>query len=291
MKWLILQSDGQHKGQDGWEPNWFLRECYAIKHALEANDQVADIWGLRHDNYGIQPNFESYDYIFCVENYEFDWLPDLSKIKNPKKLQWIIDLHCQNPEVYSRISKNVDIVLHSTKILLPDYEKNNLQSLHFWFPNAVDDRFFYDRNSEKTIDLCFVGSKNVARIEIIERLEQELGMKYFFATGEKMLEIISSTKVHFNKNIGVDANYRIFETIGLGSCLVTNYDSSLCDLGFIDNKNVIMYDNADQAKEKIHKHLYDGTWQDIARHGHQLSLQHTYKCRIADLLNKLQKLL
>ena len=35
MKWLILQSAGEHDGSDGWEPNHFPRECFAVADALK----------------------------------------------------------------------------------------------------------------------------------------------------------------------------------------------------------------------------------------------------------------
>lgn len=287
MKWLIIQSDGAHKGQDGWTPNWYLRECYAIQYALVQNNQEADIWGLRHPNYSHIPEFGSYDVIFCIENYETEWLPNLSLVNGPKKIQWIIDLHCQRHECYGKISRDMDIVLHSTKSLMKDYSKLYSNAKHLWFPNGVDDRYFYCRNKEKTIDISFVGSKNQSRKEFVERLESEIGLKYYFATGQDMIDIISSSKIHFNKNISVDMNYRIFETIGLGSCLITNYDDILSEMGFIDGKNVITYKTYDEAKDKIISCLSDENWKSISESGNKLSKEHSYIARIKELLNKL----
>lgn len=284
MKFLIIQSDGEHKGQDGWTPNWYLRECYAIQHALVQNGQEADIWGLRHGNFEHLPDFESYDALFCIENYETSWLPDFQDIRKPIKLQWIIDLHCQDKSNYSKISSGMDIVLHSTKSLIDEYEEAHKGLSHVWFPNGVDDRYFYPRNIEKKIDIAFVGSKNPSRKEFIERLESDIGLKYFFATGQDMIDIVSSCKIHFNKNIGVDKNYRIFETIGLGTCLVTNYDDILDHMGFVDGENVILYNSYEEASRKIRQYLDNGKWESISNGGRELAKSHSYSNRISELL-------
>lgn len=287
MKWLIIQSDGEHKGQDGWTPNWYLRECYAIQHALIQNSQEADIWGLRHANYSQTPDFGSYDVIFCIENYETGWLPDLSSIKGTQKIQWIIDLHCQSYECYGKISKDMDLVLHSTRSLIDEYAKIYSNARHVWFPNGVDNRYFYCRDKEKTVDVSFVGSKNPSRKEFIERLESEVGLKYHFATGQDMIDIISSSKIHFNKNIGIDMNYRIFETIGLGTCLITNYDDTLNEIGFVDGENILIYNDYSEAREKILSCLADGSWESIAKAGNEFSKNHTYSNRIKRLLEEI----
>lgn len=284
MKWLIVQSDGEHKGQDGWTPNFYMRECYAIKHALQHNGIAADIWGLRHDNYQNKPDFESYDYILCIENYEMGWLPDFSKIKKPFKVQWIIDLHCQKWSNYDIISKNMQIILHSTKNYILDYSSIYNKSEHIWFPNGIDDRHFYNKNMQKNIDICFVGSKNENRKTFVENLEKDIRLQYFFATGSDMIDIISSSKIHFNKNIACDINYRTFETIGLGTCLLTDYNPYLLDLGFIDMYNCLIYRNYDECVNKYKYAISDDNYKIIASNSQKLVENNTYTARVRDLL-------
>jgi len=288
MRWLIIQSDGEHKGQDGWTPNYYLRECYAIQYALQQNSQEATIWGLRHDNFNDRPDFESYDIIFCLENYETAWLPNFEHIRKPLKMQWIIDLHCQKWQNHDVISKHMDYILHSTKSLLNEYAKLYNRSKHLYFPNGIDSRFFYNRNSPKDIDLCFVGSKNPSRKELIERLEREHQLVYRFATGTDMIDLISRTKVHFNKNISCDINYRTFETIGLGSCLLTNYDENLLELGFVDKVNCLLYNSYEDCVEKIRYGLTDENYVKISRNAQELIPTNTYMHRVSQLLQQLK---
>lgn len=284
MKCLIIQSDGEHKGQDGWTPNWYLRECYALQHAFYANSIDCDIWGKRHSNYNNLPDFNRYDIIFCIENYEIDWLPDLSQYKKPLKIQWIIDLHCQDASIYYSIGANYDLILHSTKCLIESYEKM-VNKRNLWFPNGVDDRYFVTKNCNKTVDLGFVGSKNASRKDFLENLQQQVNMQYYFATGVDMINLISSFKIHFNKNIGVDINYRTFETIGLGTCLLTNYNPDLEALGFIDNHNCLLYTDFESAIEKYHYALKDEVWREIGHNASILAQKNTYVNRVKQLLN------
>lgn len=283
LKWLIIQSDGSHKGQDGWTPNWYLRECYSIKHALKQNGIDSDIWGSGHDNFLIMPNFDEYDSIFCIENYDFSWLPNLSSVKCPK-IYWTIDLHCQDMSIYANVIRDFDIVLHSTKSLIPLLKNVSSNKKHIYFPNGFDDRYFRKNSVTKTRDFVFVGSKNPARKEFIERLERDCSLNYFFATGQDMIDIISSSKIHFNHSISCDVNYRNFETIGLGCCLLTNKLDELQDLGFVDGENCLLYDSYEEAVEKYREAIRNNLWIDIGKKSLLLAEKHSYSCRVKELL-------
>lgn len=287
MKWLVIQSDGYHKGQDGWTPNWYMRECYSIKYALEKNGETCDIWGKGHNNFSNRPNFEEYDVIFCIENYDFTWIPRLSHVKC-LKIYWTIDLHCQDLGVYSNATRDFNVVLHSTRRLIPLLERISPDKKHVYFPNGYDDRYFKKYSIPKTRDFVFVGSKIQCRKDFIERLENECGMNYFFATGRDMIEVISSAKIHFNQSISCDVNYRNFETIGLGTCLLTNRLEELEHLGFKDGANCLMYDSYEEAVIKFRKSISDGSWTDISNAGLSLSERHTYTQRIKEMIASLK---
>lgn len=285
MKVLIIQSNGEHNGSDGLTRNDYLRECFSIEYAFKCNNHTVDIWGKRHNNYNEKIDFNNYDMIFCIENYELDWIPDLSKFKNPIKVYWMIDLHCRGIEPYKDIIKQFDIILHSTKSLIDNFNilKNKK---NIWFPNGVDDRYFYRRNLHKKYDLAFVGSRHPSRNNYINLLIDKYNLLYKFATGSDMIDIISYSKIHFNKCIGVDINYRIFETIGLGSCLLTNYNKELEELGFIDEYNCLLYKNIKECENKINKYIHK-EYVDIAYNGNVLSLKNNYINRIKDFLLKI----
>jgi spore maturation protein CgeB len=280
MNWLIIQSAGQHDGSDGWTQNAHLRECFALQNGIFENGYSCDIWGKRHPNFNTPPDFNSYDIIVLLENYEWEWVPDLSKFNSPLKLHWIIDLHCQNP--YVDWSKQCDVVLHSTKSLIPAYEVQCPMQKHIWFPNAVDNKNFYPAPAVKKIDCCFVGSPH-NRIEFISALK----IPQYFKTGIDMVNTIRETKIHFNKSISSDVNYRCFETIGLGTCLLTNHIPEMTELGFKDGDNCIFYDSLEECSDKLKYYLTADRYINVAKGGEQLSKKHTYAKRISTVLGQI----
>lgn len=289
MKWLIIQSDGEHKGQDSWSPNWFLRECYSLQHALIVNGESADIWGLRHLNFAETPDFNSYDAVLMVENYEMDWLPDFSRITHPLRIQWLIDLHCHSWNGYLQAAQNMDTFLHSTSFHIAEFKrKEGGFKKHLWFPNAVDDRYFESQNQERNQDIVFIGGKSPSRVRILERMEKETGMFYGYGiTGVPYIRALQRAKIGFNKNIAQDINYRTFEVLACGACLLTEIDPDLAELGFKDGENCVLYRSEDEAVARAKEILADGSWSRIGQAGMELARKHTYVERIKYLLTKL----
>lgn len=291
MKVLIIQSDGEHKGQDSFCRNDYLRECWALKHGFLANGiKDVTVWGKRHKNFKSKIDFNSFDLIFVAEQYDIEWVPDLSKITKPKKLHWLVDLHCLGPKHYRKISENCDVVLHSTRSLISKYRETVPNKKHVWFPNAVDDRFFnfahysHRKPVEKTEDFIFVGSDLQERRDVVNYAKKEAGLKTMFKTGEDMINAINGTKVHFHKSMFDDVAYRNFETIGLATCLMTNHISEMDDLGFKDGVNCLMYKNKEEIKDKLQNALENNRYHSIGMGGFVLSSAHTYRQRIRNLI-------
>lgn len=281
MNCLIIQSAGVHDGMfDTWTANHYLRECHALAFAFQELGITPTIWGLRHANFYNLPKFDSFDIIFTLENYEMSWLPPTAWFGNALKVAWIIDLHVEPIDRYLAY-QSYDIILHSTKSLIPKAMGFIPNAKHLWFPNCVDKRYFdLLYSTEKTIPVLFVGKKR----PMIEDLVKDVGLEYHFATGLDMIKLISSAKIHFNSNIGVDINYRTFETIGLGTCLVTNNSKELRELNFVDGVNCITYNCYEDAVYKIKWLLDTGAWYEIGRAGNNLSKKHTYTERIRSIL-------
>lgn len=289
MNILIIQSAGEHDGvRDKWAPNHYLRECLSLQHALNTTGHKADVWGKRHKNFKEHIDFNAYDVLICIENYEGGWLPDFSKLRKPLKIQWCIDLHCGGRGICQQISKDMDIILHSTESLIKGYRKQFPKQKHIWFPNAFDSRYFKPLNLKRDIEIGFVGTAGIRpeRKQWINNLKKDVGLNSCFATGEDMIERISRMKIHFNKSISVDVNYRNFETIALGTCLLTNYLPELEKLGFKDNVNCLFYMSYDECIEKIKKSLKENSWREMGEESLKLSEQHTYIQRVENILLK-----
>lgn len=277
MKWLVIQSDGQHA------ENRNFRECHALKYAIEGLGYTCDVWGLRHQDFGNIPYFESYDVIFCAEQYEFDWLPDFTKIRKPIKIQWIVDLHVHRN--YEKIASGFNISCHATRKLMAEYPC----SKNVWFPNAVDERYFFKkyRRHKREIDIGFVGSLSEERRKWIDDFRKQLALKDSQEKGDSMISDIRNMRIHWNKNASCDINYRTFETIGLGTCLLTNFDEDLFKLGFIDDFNCLMYRDINEAMQKAWEAVHLQEWWEIGLNGNDLSKFHTYRNRIHNLIKEL----
>lgn len=279
MKILIIQENGRH------DKNRNYRECFALQRGFTKKNIHCDVWGLGHNNFKDNIDFNSYDLIINLENYGDGWEPNLSNV-TCKKMLWSIDAHVRGEEPFLNeyYRGKYDILLHSTK----DYVN---ESFKIWFPNAFDDTLIYPKNTEKKYDVGFCGSL-LNRQSYINLLSQNFNFIHDnFVIGDSMVNSINSYKIHWNRNLSNDINYRSFETIGCGVPLITNYNYQYEELGFIDGINVMMYKNNDEMILKIKQLLSDNELREsIGKTGLELSKQHTYEKRCETLINLYNKL-
>lgn len=282
MRFLIIQENGRH------EISKHLRECNSLQRALLFHGVLCDVWGLGHDNYGNKPNFNSYDVIINLENYDTGWVPDLSEFNKPLKLVWAIDSHCQGKDYYSNIFNRGKYykVLEATKYYV---DKDRV-----WFPNCYDSDFITPiPNIEKNILVGFCGNycNRKPLFDYVKNRVPEFSLD-MDVRGFNMIKTINSYKISFNKNIFNDINYRNFETLGCGSCLLTNHDQQYGELGFKENVHYITYNSKEEAIDKIN---YLKNNQDlidkISKDGHNFALKkHTFKNRAKSLISYVNKL-
>jgi len=274
MKGLIIQEASS-------TPECFeFRESLCIQRAFKYHGVDVDVWGMGFDNFFARPNFNDYDFILNCENYDSGWVPDLSLFSKPFKMLWSIDAHCRGIDVFEREFQrgNYNILLHSTKNLVTN-------SHHYWWANSFCDEKIKKLDLEKEHWLSFVGNY-VNRKPIIDMLESEHGLKKFISVrGDDMVKEINKSYIHFNMNISIDLNYRHFETIGCGTCLLTSYSSMAEELGFIDGENVIFFKSTQDLHDKLnfYKNKKDKV-KKIADNGYELSKKHSYKKRVLNLI-------
>jgi len=279
VKFLIIQENGRHiKNRD-------FRECFSFQRSLLKNGCQCDVWGKGHENYNQMPNFNSYDVIIDMENYDTGWVPSLLNIR-AYKIIWSIDAHVRGMQYYTdKFKKNhCQLILQATQ----DFLTHNYMSI--WFPNCFDNTLIEPRETTKRADIGFCGNI-VNRQDYLNFLSKNFNFKSdIFVIGKDMVNAINSYKVHFNKNIGKDVNYRNFETIGCRIPLVTDYNSQYAELGFFDGINCMIYKSLPELKEKITILLSDEKLRNnIALEGYNLSKLHTYDVRVAWLLKYLRE--
>jgi hypothetical protein len=279
MKILLIQENGRH------EKNKNFRECFCLQRAFIKLNHDCDVWGLGHSNFNEKINFNEYDLIINLENYGNGWEPNLSEIKS-KKFLWSIDAHSKGEQPFNIEFERgkYDLLLHSTK----DFVN---QDYKIWFPNAFDDTLIYPKKIEKKCDVGFCGSM-LNRKLILDILSKKYNFIHDnFVIGDNMVDAINSYKIHWNKNIANDINYRNFETLGCGIPLVTNYNHQYDELGFINMENVVFYNNDEEMYSSLQLLLDDEELRlRIANNGFELSKQHTYEKRCEFLINLYNKL-
>jgi spore maturation protein CgeB len=264
---LIIQENGRHDG------NRVYRECFCLQRACRYHNINADVWGLGHNNFNQTPDWESYDLILNIENYdETGWVPSLSSVKT-KKFLWSIDAHVKGLQSYLDTFENgkYDLILQST----PEFILDNRS---VWFPNAYDDDLIHPLNIEKNIDIGFCGNINNrgGLLQLIPNIKLDT-----MVIGNEMVKAINSYKVHFNANISIDINYRNFETIGCGTCLLTSYNKHYEKLGFKHGHNCLIYSNVQEMLDNIQMLLNNQDLRfKIEEHALELASFHTYKQRV-----------
>lgn len=250
MKILIIQEAGRH------ESNKNFRESLNIHRSLSMIEGIeSKVWGLNYPEFSkpfsVLENWA--DVILIIENYTSNWIPidDICKSKK-LKIFWSIDSHCVL-EQHKNLCKilNINILLNSTESYLSHFD--NLVNKSFWFPNAYPDDLIYPMNSEKIYNVGFCGNV-LNRGNYIDFLNKFSIKKDIFVIGDEMVKSINSYKIHFNKNISNDINYRTFETTGCKTLLLTNYTPNLEKLYNI-GEEVVVYENFQDLEEKINYYL------------------------------------
>jgi hypothetical protein len=245
------------------------------------------VWGLGHDNFNtpFQQIIKDVDVIILLENYDSNgWLPDLSNI-NKLKIFWSIDSHMVLMNHITTVVKNkIDIVLNA----IESHQNYFKTSKTFYFPNAYPSDLISPIDGvDKNIFLGFCGSL-LNRSEILDKLENNFGIKKdIWKLGNEMVKTINGYKIHFNKTLSNDINYRIFETMGCNTLMLTNSTENI-NTFFNDMENIVIYNDETELFEKLNVLSSDNDLvKKISNSGYELvKNNHTYDNR-ADVLLKL----
>lgn len=228
---MILQSHGKH------EANWQYRECECLARALIRYGIDVRIYG---PGYELDFDFAWPDGIVILQNYELGWIPDLSQVKKPK-LFWSIDSH-------RVLGEHIDFAQRNNidKTLCAVYGHNEKFRGGVWFPNAYPVDLIYPCASKK-YDVGFCGRILPQRVRQLQQVQKEVDIHIDeWVLGDSMVAAISSYLLHWNFNYSNDINYRTFETMGCGTCLITNRTPGIEKL-FTSGKNILLYSTASEC--------------------------------------------
>lgn len=308
MNMLIIQENGRHA------KNRYFRECFALQSALQRLGWAVDIWGLGHPEFpclafaetgpaaqvagsgesGVNqmPDFNAYDVILNLENYdEIGWVPTLADVK-AYKIMWVIDAHVRGMAPYRQLylRDHYDLMLHSTRDFIVGEADARIKQNSVWFPNCLNDALIHPMDVEKKYAIGFCGNI-VNREPYLSFIESSFLLKRdIFVIGADMVRAVNSYQLHFNKNIANDINSRNFETLGCKTMLLTNANPQYGDLGFVDGENCLIYHDHSELRDKIHYALdHPQQREQIAENGYALSRRHTYDERAKALVALLER--
>lgn len=297
MKIIIIQEAGRHL------QNKHFREALSYKRAFLGIGVEAKIWGLGYDNFStpFEEISKNYDTILLLENYDTGWVPDLSKYKNHLKAQISIDSHCNLGHLVGVCERHgIQVHLGATKSYLHHFQKPG--RLCHWLPNCYDDTLIYPMPEvDKNIPVGFCGNyATPERKNWVRSLVRDIGLKadvfqdddgvHYEHIGEGMVRNLNSYKIVVNRSISDDLNYRLMESLGTKSFLLTNNVPNLSDL-FDIGKHLITYDSYQDLIEKV---LYYSEHEEerlaIAEAGYQhVKETHTFVDRSQEILDVIKE--
>ena len=136
-----------------------------------------------------------------------------------------IDSHGK-PDFHRDICVDFDMVYYAPKNYGHLFDLTQSE----WMPLAVDTtRYRPDLTVEKEIDVCFIGrvGQNTLRADAIGKLreiEKKHNLKVVIgeAWHDQMIDILRASRLSFNFHAKDDLNYRFFESLACGTCLITD---------------------------------------------------------------------
>ena len=159
----------------------------------------------------------------------------LSQLSNPPKVDKIIfagqiirdsSVHIEREKLLIEISKLIDLEIYS-----PSYEFGYLDEL-------------------KSIIKFFIGRKNKLQLLVNPTLKKLMHPPAF---GMEMYNLLESNlyvlNIHADSSPVYASNMRLFESPGVGACLITDYKKNLIEL--FNEDEVVVYKTPEDLKEKL----------------------------------------
>ncbi len=202
---------------------------------------------------------------------------------------YLIDSHL-NLEIHLEWAKHFDFVFIAQLEYVPIFrERSNPNT--FWLPLAADETVHAKRSNVKKYDVGFVGSINSSihnrRKNLLDKINSYVPVAYKRCFDSEMAEFFSESKIVFNNAIKNDLNMRVFETLSIGSMLLTDRTiGNGQEEMFKDGEDLVVYED-DEIVEKVKYYLeHDEEREKIARRGYEIShAAHTYFHRVEELLD------
>lgn len=289
--------------------NSFRRIANTITVGPKVNNEILTNWNLLE----VSSNLKNLD-------LDFGWQPDfnliaphLNNTNKPDLFIWIesvgghspqnlkalnvptacylIDSHVNLTE-HLNIAKNFDFVFIAQLEYVKDFTAAGIQNV-YWLPLGADKMLHRNYDKSKKYNVGFVGSINSQfhsrRQELLNKINSEIPVSYKRCFLDDMVNHLAESKIVFNNAIKNDLNMRVFETLSIGSLLLTDKTfGNGQEIMFKNNEDLVEYDD-DEIVEKAKYYIQnDSERERISKKGNEICLNaHTYDHRAEELLNVL----
>lgn len=193
---------------------------------------------------------------------------------------------------HEKASKGFDAILVDA-LPLSDFEDIGVPVIRFNY--CVNDLIFYNQHLERDIDISsHMIWRGGARKDLkqwlndfckIQGLECAIERKF---PVEEYAKAFNRSKITINLAKKHDRNYRVFESLACGACLVTNDILSVSGEDRKAGEHYLVYRNYAELEEILKDLLETGYWRDISKAGHELVMNnHLWRHRASELYIKL----
>ena len=197
-------------------------------------------------------------------------------------IYWASDTHINNGKpgdsypYRMNTAKKFDVVFVAQKRAMEEFKRDGIDAE--WLPHAFEPWAYHDIESgtpvpysyaSKDYDISFVGHVNSPnRVEFLDRMFNEFP-NFFFGQRQfqEAAKIYAKSKICINISMEDDLIMRVFEVMGSGNFLLTNWIPTIEEV-FEDGKHLVLYKSLDEAIDKAKYYLsHDSEREKIAQAG------------------------
>jgi len=243
-----------------------------------------------------------------IPNPSFSFAADACQNLHPYRKKEIPHAYwtCHSPELAHNaetMAKESDVMFVGTKEYVETFKKWNPRTYHL-LP-AFDPKVYYPISMEEKYDIGFCGGVLQDRRRLLDMLEKEGftvlkheggSMRNYLShmiSFKEVRELYHQSRLAFNfsHHHGCPLNMRIFETLGMGRCLLTSKYLSEPDTTFQDKKHLVIYHSDSELVDLARYYLdHEEERKEIGRIGREEVLKkHTWEIRARFILEVMRK--
>ncbi|MFH0733399.1 MAG: glycosyltransferase [bacterium] len=237
--------------------------------------------------YNSAPADSKPDMYFWVESVYGYFPKNIDKLNIPT-VCYFIDSHLNNLDYQLEWAKNFKYVFIAQKEYIKDFIKAGCKNV-YWIPLGCDPEIHKSTGQNKIYDVGFVGGvmANPRRVQLIELIKTKHNMFFERCFWDEMAKVLDSSKIVFNNAVNNDLNMRVFETLSIGSFLLTDATwNNGQEEFFYPGEELGIYED-EYINDSISYYLENYELRNlIAKRGREIVLNaHTYEHRMLEIVD------